>query len=215
MWSFCFNSLQNFARVCCFCFLEKEILTTLDLRKRKGEQNLALSSHHFKFPLKTKVPVMSIQSGLWEQDDWRREVMSCESICSVKAGKSLPSHLSFFTVLFALSASPLPGLLVVALTHWKQKGSWALAIPSFRLLSLCIFSVSLCSLLPSLPRIEPQVTLPRRAGQPLPSSPLCLGELNTVDVFHSGFVSLRGLYGLIPERSNVVTLLWQSEISAK
>ena len=128
MWSFCFNSLQNFARVCCFCFLEKEILTTLDLRKRKGEQNLALSSHHFKFPLKTKVPVMSIQSGLWEQDDWRREVMSCESICSVKAGKSLPSHLSFFTVLFAISASPLPGLLVVALTHWKQKGSWALAI---------------------------------------------------------------------------------------
>lgn len=127
--------------------------------------------------------------------------------------KSLPSHLSFFAVLFALSASSPPGLLVLALTHWKQE-SLALAIPSFWLLSPCIF-LFLCSFLSSLPRTEPQVTLPRRAGQPLSSSPLCLGELNTVDVFHSGFVSLRGLYGLIPGRSNVVTLLWQSEISAK
>ena len=125
-----------------------------------------------------------------------------------------PAHLSSFAVLFALSASPPPGSLVLDLAHWKQKESWALAIPSFWQLSPGIFSAPLCSLLCSLPRLEPQVTSPRRAGQPLPS-PLCLGELNTVDVLHSGFASLRGLYGLIPERSNVVTLLWQSEISAK
>lgn len=73
------------------------------------------------------------------------------------------------------------------------------------------------SLLPSL--LSPQIWAPSytaiRAGRPLPSSPLCLGELTTVDALRSGFASLRGLYGLIPERSSLITLLWQSEISAK
>lgn len=53
-----------------------------------------------------------------------------------------------------------------------------------------------------------------RDGQEVPSL-LYFGELNTVVAFHSGFPSLRGLYRLIPKRSNLVTLLWQSEISVK
>ena len=152
MLSFCFNSLQNFARVCCFCFWKRKsqqpatrsaaeslqscltllphrrqptrlprpwdspgknagvgchclLLATLDLLKRKGEQTLALSFSSLKFPLKTKVPVMSIRSGLWGGDDWRREVMSCENMCPVKAEKSPPPI--YAPLLFCLLSRPL------------------------------------------------------------------------------------------------------------
>lgn len=61
---------------------------------------------------------------------------------------------------------------------------------------------------------DPSLGIPYRDGQEA-SSLLCFGELNTVVAFHSGFASLRGLYRLIPKRSNLVTLLWPSEISVK
>lgn len=108
--------------------------------------------------------------------------------------RSLSSHLSFFTVLFALCL-PSTWFAGPGSNPLKQE-SWAWPYLASGC-SHCASSVSLF-ISPLTPELSPQVTLPRRAGQLLSSSPLCLGELNTVDVFHSGFVSLRGLYGLIP-----------------
>lgn len=62
--------------------------------------------------------------------------------------------------------------------------------------------------------LDPSLGISYKDGQEA-SSLLCFGELNIVVAFHSGFTSLRGLYRLIPKRSNLVTLLWPSEISVK
>lgn len=150
-----------------------------------------------------------------------RWLLSCVlyvSRCSVKTKKYPPSHLAhwgFFCPL-SLSSTWFTWALVLALAHWRQKEAQSLGHTQ----PLSVLTAHLlCSPFQPPSLLSPQtwtpVTLPRRAVWPLPSSLLCLGELNTVDALGSGFASLRGLYGLIPERSNLVTLLWQSEISAK
>lgn len=80
------------------------------------------------------------------------------------------------------------------------------AVPLPGLLSACHWDTSLSRPIPGNTAWD---------GQEAAASLMCLRKLSTVVAFHSGFASLRGLYRLIPKRSNLVTLLWQSEISVK
>lgn len=85
--------------------LGKKNMTTIDLlQQREGEQNLkGLSS--LRLPLKTKVPVKGVRSGLRGRAGWRREVMSlCQHLLS-KRKEILLFPSASLAVSFALSPS--------------------------------------------------------------------------------------------------------------
>lgn len=150
----------------------------------------------------------------------------CQHMLGKHKEKLFPSHLAPLMFLFALPASPPTVVLVLVYVLPKRAhGPGSRKPEAGEALSLAPYPASGCSPYVSSPLASAPALISFQTGGPgytaqkgrttLPSSPLCLGELNTVDALRFGFASLRGLYGLIPKRSNLVTLLWQSEISVK
>lgn len=81
------------------------------------------------------------------------------------------------------------------------------------LASLLCFILPLTHALVTSQNLAPGYTA--RKGRMTSSFFIVLGGIKHSNSLHSSFASLRGLYGLIPKRSNLLTLLWQSEISVK